>query len=159
MSAPLEIRGLSHVCIRVSDVERSLAFYRDALGLALIFDVTLEGEALAAVSGGAGARGRMVGCLVPGSRVTIELLCFAGDESSPPVRQPRPALGYTNLALAVSDLDAAHARLAARGLRGLGPCVEVGGVRMFFVLDPDGTPLEILQFPNGALSSAEHNGA
>jgi hypothetical protein len=30
---------------------------------------------------------------------------------------------------------------------------------MFFVADPDGTPLELIEFPGGALSSAEHNGA
>jgi catechol 2,3-dioxygenase-like lactoylglutathione lyase family enzyme len=29
---PLEIRGLDHVVLRVADLERSLAFYRDALG-------------------------------------------------------------------------------------------------------------------------------
>jgi hypothetical protein len=37
--------------------------------------------------------------------------------------------------------------------------VALGGVRMFFVGDPDGTPLELIEFPNGALSSADHNRA
>jgi catechol 2,3-dioxygenase-like lactoylglutathione lyase family enzyme len=29
--------------------------------------------------------------------------------------------------------------------------VGVGGVRMFFVADPDGTPIELIEFPGGAL--------
>jgi glyoxylase I family protein len=155
--ATLEVRGFSHVCINVSDVERSLAFYRDVLGLRVIFDIALEGHGMEAVTGEAGARGRMVGCLVPGSRVTIELLGF-GHRAAPPQRSPPPAFGYSNVALAVADLAAAWAALDAQGARP-SPPVEVGGVHMFFVRDPDGTPLELVEFPGGAGSSAEHNGA
>jgi glyoxylase I family protein len=155
MTAPaLAIRGFSHVCVSVSDLERSLAFYRDGLGLRVIFDVELAGSGMESATGEAGARGRMVGCLVPGG-VTIELLWFAhrvGRE-----RAPRRATGFTNVALAVSDLDAAYAELEARGLRPGRP-VEVGGVRMLFVADPDGSAIELIEFPGGALSSAEHNG-
>jgi glyoxylase I family protein len=153
----LAVRGFSHVCINVSDLERSLAFYRDVLGLRVIFDVELAGAGLEAATGEAGARGRMVGCLVPGSRVTIELLGYG--HRAPATRQRgASAPGYSNLALAVEDLAAAHAALEAQGARPQPP-LEVGGVRMFFVADPDGTPIEIIEFPGGALSSADHNGA
>jgi glyoxylase I family protein len=97
----------------------------------------------------------MVGCLVPGG-VTIELLWFAHRAEAGP--QARRATGYTNISLAVADLDAAYAALEARGVRPLQRPVEVGGVRMFFVADPDGTPIELIEFPGGALSSAQHNG-
>jgi glyoxylase I family protein len=127
---PLEIRGFSHVCVRVSDLERSLAFYRDGLGLRVIFD--------------------------PGSSVTVELLQLPAPAE--PQRRSRQATGYTNISLAVSDLDAAYRALEGRGLRPLQRPVEVGGVRMFFLADPDGTPVELIEFPGGALSSAEHNG-
>lgn len=155
-SAALDLRGFSHVCINVSDMERSLAFYRDLLGLRVIFDVELAGQGLEAVTGDAGARGRMVGCLVPGSRVTIELLSFG--HRVPASRRPGGGPGYSNIALTVGDLSAAWAALDARGARPRPP-VEVGGVRMFFLADPDGTPIEIIAFPGGALSSADHNGA
>jgi glyoxylase I family protein len=154
--APLEVRGFSHVCIQVSDMERALGFYRDALGLRVIFDVALSGAGLAAAAGEAGARGRMVGCLVPGSRVTLELLCFGHRAPTP--RPATPGSGYSNVALSVVDLDAAWAALDARGASPRRP-VEVAGVRMFFVADPDGTPIEIIAFPGGALSSADHNRA
>jgi glyoxylase I family protein len=157
MTAPaLELRGFSHVCINVSDMERSLAFYRDVLGLRVIFDVALAGAGMEAVTGEGGARGRMVGCLVPGSRVTIELLCYGHRAAAQ--RGGSGGAGYSNLALTVADLGAAFAALEARGARPRRP-VEIGGVRMLFVADPDGTPIELIEFPGGALSSAEHNGA
>jgi glyoxylase I family protein len=73
-----------------------------------------------------------------------------------PAGQPRPRL--LNIALTVGDLAAAWAALDSRGARPQPP-VEVGGVRMFFLGDPDGTPIEIIEFPGGALSSADHNRA
>jgi glyoxylase I family protein len=157
VSAALDLRGFSHVCINVSDMERSLAFYRDLLGLRVIFDVQLGGEGLEAVTGEGGARGRMVGCLVPGSRVTIELLSF-GHRAPGERRRAAAGPGYSNVALTVGDLSAARAALEARGARPQ-PAVEVGGVRMFFLADPDGTPIEFIEFPGGALSSADHNRA
>jgi len=156
-SAALDLRGFSHVCIHVSDMERSLAFYRDVLGLRVIFDVQLDGSGLEAVTGEGGARGRMVGCLVPGSRVTIELLSF-GHRAPAQRRGAAVGSGYSNIALTVGDLSAARAVLEARGARPR-PAVELAGVRMFFLADPDGTPIEIIEFPGGALSSADHNGA
>ena len=157
MSA-LAFRDFSHVTVRVSDMERALTFYRDGLGLRVIFDVRLDGAGLEAVTGSAGARGRMVGLLVPGAgRVAIELLGFESPKSGPP---PQGRFtGYSNISLSVDDLDAAYDACAARGLRPLQKPVEVGGVRMFFLADPDGTPIELIEFPHGATTSAAFNGA
>ena len=47
--------------------ERALRFYRDGLGLRPLFDVRLDGPGLDAVTGTPGARGRMIGLLVPGA--------------------------------------------------------------------------------------------
>jgi len=33
--------------------------------------------------------------------------------------------------------------------------VEIGGVRMFFVREPDGTPIEFVSYPNGEKTSAQ----
>jgi len=154
----LEFRDFSHITVRVSDLERSLTFYRDGLGLRVIFDVTLEGAGLEAVTGAPGAKGRMVGLLVPGAgRVSIELLGFDSPRSAPP-----PAgrfTGYSNISLSVDDVSSTHKACAARGLRPLQKPVDVGGVRMFFLADPDGTAIELIEFPRGATTSAAFNGA
>jgi glyoxylase I family protein len=153
----IRVRNFSHVCITVSDIERSLAFYRDALGLEPIFDVALSGDGMATATGEEGAHGRMVGCRVPGSGVTLELLCFGHRARAASERRPR-GTGYTNVSLCVEDLDASYRALVDGGVLPLQPPFEVGGVRMFFVADPDGTPIELIEFPGGATTSAEHNG-
>ena len=158
MANPLGLLDYSHATIRVSDVERSLAFYRDGLGLRVLFDLALEGEGLEGATGVKGARGRMVGLLVPGpGKASIELMGFETPRSEPPPRGRYT--GYGNIALAVGDLDAAHAACLARGLRPVQAPLSVGGVRMFFLADPDGTPIEIVEFPDGKTTSAAFNGA
>ena len=153
----LRFRDFSHITVRVSDMERALAFYRDGLGLNAIFDVKLDGPGLEGVTGTKGASGRMVGLVVPGSgKVCIELLGFSRPKSE---RPPQGRFtGYANISLSVDDLDAAHAACIARGLRPLQKPIEVGGVRMFFLADPDGTPIEVIEFPRGATTSAAFNG-
>jgi glyoxylase I family protein len=145
----LAVKAFSHLCVGVSDLERSLEFYRRLLGFDVVFDVELEGASLEAVTGASGARGRMVGGLVGGAMV--ELLALGSTEA--PVAGPH--LGYTNMSFSVTDLDAAHRRVLDLGYRPAQDPVEIGGVRMFFVNDPDGTPIELVEYPNGERTSAE----
>lgn len=151
--APLAVEKFSHICIGVSDVERSLEFYRRLFGFDVVFDVELEGESLEAVTGEAGAKGRMVGGLLGGTMVELlGLGSLAGRGASGPAHGPR--LGYTNISLSVPDLDAAFARVGDLGYEAQPP-VEIAGVRMFFVADPDGTPIEVIEFPGDARTSGE----
>jgi glyoxylase I family protein len=147
---PLPIRGFSHVCIRVSAMEPALGFYREMLGFDVVFDVELGGEALDNVTGERGASGRMVGGLIGGT--SVELLEITSEADSP-VTRSSPMLGYTNISFSVDDLDAAHEMAASAGVAP-GSIVSIGGVRMFFLTDPDGTPIEIIEYPNGATTSA-----
>jgi glyoxylase I family protein len=151
VTPPLDVKGFSHVCIRVSGMERALAFYREVLGFDVVFDVELSGPSLEQVTGERGAHGRMVGGLLGGT--SVELLEI-DSQAEPAVAGSGPALGYTNISLSVDDLDVAHAAIATAGVDP-GPVVDIGGVRMFFVGDPDGTPIEIIEYPNGATTSAQ----
>ena len=96
---PVAVENFSHVCIGVSDMEKSLAFYTAVLGMDVVFDVELAGAGLDAVTGGAAQNGRMVGGLIGGAMV--ELL-FLGDV---PVGPAGPRIGYTNMSFRVADLD------------------------------------------------------
>lgn len=156
MPGPIQVEALSHMTVRVSDLSRSIPFYEDVLGLERIFDINLAGGGLDDVTGTRGAAGRMVGFLVPGG-VMIELLEFA---SGPELKAAsRRSLGYGNLSLGVRDLDATHDRLVELGIAPKQKPVEVGGVRMFFVTDPDGTSIELIQFPgDGVYTSAGFHG-
>ena len=113
MARPLRVSAFSHVTIRVSDLERSIPFYRDVLGLEQVFDVKLAGGGLDEVTGGSGMAGRMVGFLVPGNGVMVELICFANRDMRRDDAGNR--LGYGNLSLGVDDLDAAYQSLLDLG--------------------------------------------
>jgi glyoxylase I family protein len=151
--SPLPLQAFSHVCIGVSDIDASLEFYRRLLGFEVVFDVELEGASLETVTGRSGAKGRMVGGLIAG--VMVELLGL-GDV---PPGASGPHLGYTNLSFSVRDLDAVHRQVIELGYQPAQEPVDIGGVRMFFVADPDGTPIEIIEYPNGERDSAELWGA
>lgn len=147
---PLAVDNFSHVCVGVSDMEKSLAFYTTVLGMDVVFDVDLEGAGLDAVTGGAAQNGRMIGGLVGGAMV--ELL-FLGEVPASPAG---PRLGYTNVSFRVADLDDAYEILRHQhpDVRA-DAAVDIGGVRMFFVYDPDDTPIEILELPAGARTTLE----
>jgi len=144
------IIGFSHVCIAVSDMDASLPFYRDVLGLAVFFDVELEGPSMEVVTGEPGARGRMVGGMLGGT--VVELLEFA-HRSFRAISEL--TLGYTNISLSVRDIDETLASVGAAGYEPEQQPVEIGGVRMFFVRDPDGTPIEFVSYPSGEQTSAQ----
>ena len=147
---PIAVENFSHVCIGVSDMDMSLAFYTAVLGIDVVFDVELEGGGLDAVTGGAAQKGRMVGGLIGG--VMVELL-FLGDVPASPAG---PHRGYTNISFRVSDLDETYEALRRQHPEvRTEPVVDIGGVRMFFIHDPDDTPIEILELPGGARSTVE----
>ncbi|MEB3981106.1 VOC family protein [Mycobacterium sp. 663a-19] len=147
---PVAVENFSHVCIGVSDMDRSLGFYTAVLGMDVVFDVELEGAGLDAVTGGAAQNGRMVGGLIGGAMV--ELLFLGGLPAGP----RGPHLGYTNVSFRVADLDDAYEALRRDhpGVRA-DAAVDIGGVRMFFVYDPDDTPIEMLELPAGARTTLE----
>ncbi len=147
--SPIAVQAFSHVCVGVSDIDRSLEFYRRLLGFDVVFDVELEGPSLEAVTGTSGAKGRMIGGLIGGAMVELLGLGGTGRAAS------GPHLGYTNMSFSVRDLDAAHRRVLELGYRPAQDPVEIGGVRMFFVTDPDGTPIELVEYPNGESTSAQ----
>ena len=154
-NSPIDVLGFSHICVAVSDAEASLRFYRDLLGMNVFFDIGLEGESMEAVTGEAGAKGRMIGGLLGGT--VVELLEFGHRELER--RAERANLGYTNMSLSVADLDAAHRTIRDAGYEPEQEPVDIGGVRMFFVRDPDGTPVELVEYPNRERTSAEMWGA
>jgi hypothetical protein len=111
--------------------------------------VALEGANLEAVTGREGEKGRMVGGLIGGAMV--ELLALGAVPSTP----QGPHLGYTNMSLRVEDVDAAYEQLRSFKEVRCEPPVDIGGVRMMFLFDPDETPIELVELPGGATTTAQ----
>lgn len=147
---PIAVQNFSHVCVGVSNIEASLAFYTAVLGVDVVFDVELEGAGLESVTGGAAQCGRMIGGLI--GAATVELLSLGAVPECP----RGPHLGYTNISFRVKDLDSTYdtVRRHHPDVRA-DATVDIGGVRMFFIYDPDGTPIELLELPGGALTTVQ----
>jgi lactoylglutathione lyase len=122
---------LIHAMIRVLDEDRSVAFYGQAFGLAIQDRYDFEGFTL-------------VYLRAPESDFEVELTVNHG-------RTEPYALGdgYGHLAVAVDDVEGEHRRLTELGLNPT-PVKDFhrdGGLlaRFFFVQDPDGYKIEVLQ--------------
>ncbi len=102
----MALAGFSHVGVCVSDLERSLAFYRDTLGFREVRRLDVSGDETETLLGLQDVDLQAVFLELDG--ITLELLHYV----SPGVRgagEPRPmnALGLTHLSLRVPDLEAA----------------------------------------------------
>jgi glyoxylase I family protein len=149
-SHPISVENFSHVCVGVSDMDASVRFYTDVLGMDVVFDVALDGGGLGTVTGGAAQCGRMVGGLI--GAVMVELMYLGIVPTIP----DGPHLGYTNISFRVADLDAAHKQLQQHHpYVWVMPPTDIAGVRMLFIHDPDGTPVELIELPAGATSTLQ----
>jgi catechol 2,3-dioxygenase-like lactoylglutathione lyase family enzyme len=145
----MAVQRLSHVGICVSNLTRSLRFYRDLLGFRELTRLEVEGEPGDTLLGLEGVRLRAVYLERDGTR--IELLHFSAPGTSG-AGAPRAMnqVGLTHLSLRVDDLDATLAELARGGVPILRasridlPRVKTAAV---FVTDPDGTRVELVQAP------------
>ena len=152
--APL-ITGFFHGGIAVSDMDRSLAFYRDALGLEVFFDVTLDAvDYVHAVMGIEMTDARLVYLTIPGiDDVYVELIEYRGtDARAGTPRAWDPGTGH--LCFHVSDAQALHERARALGYSSRSEgAVEIpvgpnAGGRAAYLLDPDGYHVELFQRPD-----------
>ena len=145
---------IDHLNVVVTDMDRSIAFYTEALGLSRGFETVLEGGWIETVTGLPGARARCVFMEAEPGGARLELLQYLtpAGEALAPNRVPNTP-GIRHVAFVVEDIDALHARLRERGCAPVGPPVEVpfqvgtqGKKRLFYFHDPDGTLLEAAEY-------------
>lgn len=122
-----------HVGLRVSDLERSLAFYT-AVGYRVVG--TVEGTAFGSLT---------MLRLPDDSFVTIELV------HDPARGAVDLGTGINHLVVQVESLDATLADLAGRGIAAEPPELPGGadGPRTSWITDPDGYRIELVQWPAG----------
>jgi catechol 2,3-dioxygenase-like lactoylglutathione lyase family enzyme len=145
----VSIQRLTHLGICVSDLERSLRFYRDVLGCREVGRLAMAGGAADTINSMQGVSLRAIYLERDGWR--LELIEFSEPGCLGP-RAPRPMnqLGLTHLSFRVSDLTAVCAKLEAAG-GGLLPDTRIGApgtaTGAIMAHDPDGLRLELVQGP------------
>jgi lactoylglutathione lyase len=120
---------LIHTCYRITDPERTIAFY-EALGLERRRELPIRDEAVNYFLG------------VPGKELPeLELTHNFGVDSY------EIGTGYGHVALTVKDLDATLERLAEQGIEPEREPYRVreGGSRLCFVRDPDQYRIELIE--------------
>lgn len=120
-----------HSMIRVRDEAASIAFYDTAFGLKVADRLVFDSFTLIYLSN---------------AEQTFELELTVNHDRARPYDLGD---GYGHLAVSVADVDAEHARLAAAGLSPLAVKDMACGARFvgrfFFITDPDGYRIEVLQ--------------
>jgi lactoylglutathione lyase len=142
------LQRFSHIGVCVSDLERSIRFYRDGLGFQLEHELTVAGEPSDTLLRLRGVKLHAVYLTRDGTR--IELLHYASPPAPPRPQRAMNEHGLTHLSLRVGDLDGALA-----GLRAVNATVlEDTLIRMpeyhsacCFITDPDGQLIELVQMP------------
>jgi lactoylglutathione lyase len=120
---------LIHTCYRITDIDRSVAFY-EALGFEERRRFPIRDEAINVFMG------------LPGDDARLELTYNFGVDSYD------IGTGYGHIAVTVDDLDGALARLKSdHGIEPERPpyTVRAGGNRICFVRDPDQYRVELIE--------------
>jgi len=121
-----------HVAITVSDMERSVKFYRDILGFKVLGKLE-NPEA-----------GSLFVYLDTGSAI-IELFQFK-EKGAPWDRNRNEDYGLKHFCFRVDSVDEVIERLKAAGVKiVLEPFDATGGVRIAFFEDPDGVRIELIE--------------
>lgn len=144
--------GFFHAGVTVSDMEASLRFYRDGLGLEVRSDAFTGGPEAERIWAMPTKRVRVVFLRVPGSDALIELFEFEGVERHDASARPCD-YGAGHLCVFVDDAGAVHERLVGMGFRSRGGEVVAisrgphAGTRAVYMVDPDGYHVELYERP------------
>lgn len=141
------ITGIHHVSFCVSDMERSVEFYRDGFGFEVLSDRTIHGPVPEKVIQLPGAHLRLVHMRAHG--LGLELIQYIAPEGRPKAVRACD-VGSAHLCFLVDDIDVEMQRLAALGARFLSEAMTVeggpnAGNRYVYFLDPDDIPMELSQ--------------
>src|SRR5919199_5522670 len=153
-TAPPLVQRVDAVGIPVGDMDRALAFYTDLLGFEPVSDREIEGGAYERLTGVFGLRARIVRLRLGDE--FVELVQYLAPEGRPvPADSRSNDRWFQHIAIVTGDMDRAYAWLRRHKVRhaSTGPQTlpawnaQAAGIRAFYFKDPDGHPLEILQFP------------
>lgn len=147
------LKGIIHVGLTVTNLDRSVTFYRDVLGLSYLGEMEMEGPETEQLFQRKGCRARVA--YLNGSREVgappVELIQFVGQE---PECQAGDLFrtSISELCFAVADMDREYRRLKELGVEFLSEPQTFdsteygfGKSRAVYLRDPDGIVLELLQ--------------
>ena len=148
------IREVGAIGLTVSDMERSVAFYRDVLGFEKTSDTEVAGPIYGQLTGLAGLRARVVSMRLGAERIELTEFLAPRGRAAPADSRSNDAW-FQHVAIITSDIEQGYLWLRQHNVQQVSPGPQrlpdwnpkAGGIKAFYFRDPDGHPLEILEFP------------
>jgi catechol 2,3-dioxygenase-like lactoylglutathione lyase family enzyme len=150
------VRGVGCIGMTVSDIDRSTEFYSRVLSFEKTAEVEQAGDRAERLTGVFALRTRTARLRL--GNECIELTEYLAARGRPPPVDSRSTdRWFQHIAIVVSDMDRAYARLRAARVEhaSSGPQrlpdwnPNAAGIQAFYFRDPDRHTLEILRFPRG----------
>lgn len=147
----MRLRRTDHTGFTVANLDRSISFYRDVLGLSLISQQVGTAEYLSTVTGFPGVQIKLAFLQVDGDDHILELLEYVSHPGETTPRDTnRPGNGH--LCFVVDDVVACYEELRVKGVHFVSSPVEITagvhrGAKVVYLRDPDGFTLEFSQAP------------
>jgi len=147
----MTVSRIDHIGITVSDVDRALSFYRDVLGLRVIADGTVTEPEVAELLGLDSVQLRIAD-LDSGDGRIVELIQYVQPKGRRIAYESSDS-ATAHIAFTVDDLAAVRDRLTSAGAAMVSrqpitidePGGAFDGAICFYVRDPDGIILELVQ--------------
>ena len=149
----MTINAIGHIGICVTDMERSLRFWRDGLGFQVLREFEFRGSSWRRILELDELELRSK--IMRRDHMTLELLHFLKPAHvGAAERRPMNQLGFTHIAIWVSDLEAAAELVRAHGgaiIQSTHTSFDHPKLQGRWVMgtDPDGVRVELLQYPGG----------
>lgn len=146
-----KVLATNHTSFTVSDLDRSVAFFRDVLGFEVTSKAPRNPDVVSRVTGIPGTR--MMIAYVRGAGHSLELIQYLGpEEGRGRVRALPCDVGFAHVAYDVDDIDAAIAASAAHEVRLVGEVAVIDqgpntGGKVAYLQDRDGVTIEYIQKP------------
>jgi catechol 2,3-dioxygenase-like lactoylglutathione lyase family enzyme len=159
------IRGMHHISLATTDMDRFVRFYRDLLGVTLdrISPLPSDFEAFETVVGMRKVKGQVAQFNL--GNMNMEVFCYHNPVPRPGERRPACDAGIRHIAFDVKDIYAEYERLEAAGVDFVSPPQHIapGKCTSCYFYDPDGNILELQEIHAGsplrpAFGTAESTG-
>lgn len=150
------VKYVDHINIVVTDLERSVRFYTELLGLEETKRARLQGDWIEAIVGLAGVEAEVAYVQPRGGGPRIELIRYHAPAGADIPENALPnTRGLRHIAFQIEDMEGLYSRLKEAGVHFFGPPVTVPGSvvthedgekSLCYFHDPDGVVLELAAY-------------
>lgn len=155
--SPIAVSEVAGVGFTVSNLDTSVKFFTEVLDFEKVSERELAGDAIEHLTGVFAARVRVARLRLGSEEIELSEYLAPSTGRAFPENTHGNDLWFQHIAIVVSDMDAAYARLRAHRVQhaSSGPQrlpdwnPNAGGIEAFYFRDPDGHFLELIHFPRG----------